>query len=95
MLDDRQVLADDHLALFLDQAIPAEGGQRRAVPRALLDRDEGVVQLGVREEQAIRIEPESDRGQQIPVGTLLVVELDLTEGGLAGARQDVVVALRM
>ena len=73
VLHDRHVLADDRLALRLDQPVEAERGEllgRRA------HRDEREVEVLVGEEEPVGIERERLREQRLAVDAVLEVELD-------------------
>ena len=80
VLHDRHELADDRLALGLDQPVVAE---RRELSRRRGDRDEREVALLVGEEEAVGVERE-DRGEPVPVDAVLEVELD--HAGARGVR---------
>jgi hypothetical protein len=88
VLDDRDEVAHDGLALGLDEAVAPEPGQ---VARGGAHRHQRVVEALVGQEQALRVEAELRRGERPPVEAVLVVELDDAARRDLGVREDVVV----
>jgi hypothetical protein len=61
MLNDVEVLAEDHFPLLLDEAVPAERAECRAITSLLADRREGKIEMLVSHEKDLGFQIEEDR----------------------------------